>query len=208
MTVAQTPSAPPRRECFSVLLDRIEALARANGHAPSISVRQVLAVVGRRAYGPLLLAVGLFSISPATIVPGMTWLSAAVVLVLALQMMIGARHPWLPRRTLDANVSPSLLLATARNARPWARGVDAVLKPRLLGLSEPPFVNLAGALVALMALATFPLGLIPVAPLAPGITIALIGLGLTARDGLVLLVAGLFVPATVFLAYVGVTLTF
>ena len=44
----------------------------------------------------------------------------------------------------------------------------------------------AFACVAL-ALITFPLGLIPLAPLVPGISIIFFGLGVTAKDGLVLL---------------------
>jgi hypothetical protein len=176
--------------------------------APRISVGEILAVIGRRAFGPLLLAIGLFSISPATIVPSMTWATAVIVLVLAIQMMLGARHPWLPSAVLAAPVSPALLRTIARRARPWAERVDAVLKPRLPFLTEPPFINVAGALAALAALATFLLGLFPAAPLAPGITVVVLGLGLTARDGLVLLLSGLLAFGALALAYFGVVLSF
>lgn len=85
--------------------------------------------------------------------------------------------------------------------RAWARRIDAMLIPRLLFLSEPPFANLAGLACALAALATFPLGLIPVAPLAPGIAISFIGLGLFARDGLLLLAGGGVLGGALWLAY-------
>jgi hypothetical protein len=54
-------------------------------------------------------------------------------------------------------------------------------------MTEPPFANFAGLACALAALVTFPLGLIPIAPLAPGLAVAFIGLGLFVRDGLLLL---------------------
>ena len=75
-----------------------------------VTIRELLATVGRRSYGPLLLVIGLFSISPATIVPGMTWLSAGLTLVIALQMLVGRRTPWLPRGALDASVSREMVV--------------------------------------------------------------------------------------------------
>jgi hypothetical protein len=56
------------------------------------------------------------------------------------------------------------------------------------------------------SLATFPLGLIPVAPLAPGLAITIIGLGLFARDGLMLLIGGAIVGGAVWAAYAAIQL--
>jgi hypothetical protein len=65
--------------------------------------------------------------------------------------------------------------------------VDAVLKPRLTILSQPPLVNLVALCVLIAALITFPLALVPLAPLAPGLAVVFLGLGMVARDGLWLL---------------------
>jgi hypothetical protein len=43
-------------------------------------------------------------------------------------------------------------------------------------------------LVILAALITYPLSFVPIAPLLPGLAITLFGLGMTARDGLLLAV--------------------
>ena len=154
----------------------------------AVTFRDILATVGRRAYGPLLLIVGLFSISPATVVPGMTWLSAALVLVISLQMAVGQHRPWLPKHLLDASISRDGLMKGISALRPWARRIDALLKPRLTFLAAQPFVNLIAVLCVAAALITFPLGFVPFAPLAPGIAIVIFGLGMTAKDGLLLLV--------------------
>lgn len=177
-------------ESLSGLITRVEALAAEHPEIAHVTLGELLGAIGRRAYGPLLLAIGLFSISPATILPGMNWASAVVTLALAAQMVIGARHPWLPRRVLSVSVSRQAVRAAARGARSWARRIDSVLKPRLTFLANPPFINIAGLFSAAAALVTFPLALIPVAPVAPGAAIVLIGLGLTAKDGLLLLVGG------------------
>mgnify|MGYP002624386605 CR=1 FL=1 len=188
---------------FSRLLEAIDELAanRQVGNGLEVNVEDIAAVIGPRAYGPLLVVIGLFSISPATIAPGMTWFAAALTLVLSLQMTFGARHPWLPAALLRAHVSRSAIHATCEALRPWARRVDAIVKPRLVLFAEPPFMNLAGLFCVAAALATFPLGLIPVAPVLPGFAIVLVGIGLLVKDGLLLLVGGALVAAALGLAY-------
>ena len=172
----------------------------------AVTFREILATVGRRAYGPLLLFVGLFSISPATVVPGMTWLSATLVLVISLQMAVGQHRPWLPKRLLDATVSRDGLMKGISALRPWARRIDALLKPRFTFLAAQPFVNLIALLCVALALITFPLGFVPFAPLLPGVAIVLLGLGMTAKDGIVLLLGSawatvLFAGARTWLAH-------
>jgi hypothetical protein len=189
-------------QTFSHLVENIAALAANHelGGVRDVSVRNILNAIGRRAFGPLLLLVGLFSISPATIMPGMTWLAAAVALLLSVQMVFGARHPWLPRPVLNACLTRESVRAASDYARPWAQRIDRHLKPRLTVLAEAPFVNFAGLLCAAAALATFPLGLIPVAPVAPGLAITLVGLGLFIKDGVLLLFGGVVVGGALWLA--------
>ena len=204
-----TTGNTPRLHSFTHLVDAIGALAENHGvgGSASVSVGDVMDMIGRRSFGPLLLIVGLFSISPATIVPGMTWFSATLSLLFAVQLALGARYPWLPRSLLRVCIARDALRAgTNDGLRKWARRLDFVLRPRLVFLSEPPFANLAGLLCVAASVATFPLGLIPVAPLAPGIAITIIGLGLFARDGLILLIGGAIVGGAVWAAYATIQL--
>jgi hypothetical protein len=164
-------------------LDEIETRARESDGDP-FTLGDITEAVGRRSYGPLLLVIGLFAISPATVVPGMTWLSAALTLLVAGQMLLGLKQPWLPRKALRARLPLEGSLQAIDKLRPWAKRIDAVLKPRLAFLTQPPFVNLIALFVIAAALVTFPLGLIPLAPLAPGIAVVFFGLGMVARDGL------------------------
>ena len=201
---ARTVPARKPVENLQSLLDRLcgEVDSGLNPLAKDqVTFREVLATVGRRAYGPLLLVVGLFSISPATVVPGMTWLSASLVLVIASQMAVGASRPWLPKGALDATISRDLLLKAVKGFRPWARRIDLMLRPRLTFLTAPPLVNLIALMCVMSALVTFPLGLIPVAPLAPGLAIVLFGLGMTARDGLLLMLGAVLVGGAFWLAW-------
>ena len=165
------------------MLDEVERRARESDGEP-FRLGDITEAVGRRSYGPLLLVIGLFAISPATIVPGLTWFSAALTLLVAGQMLLGLHRPWLPRKALRARLPREASIQAIDKVRPWARRVDGVLKPRLVVLTQPPFVNLIALFVIAAALITFPLSIVPLAPLAPGLAVVFFGLGMVARDGL------------------------
>lgn len=177
---AQADSAPPHT--LADMLGRVSALAADNDQ---VNLGAVLGAIGRRAYGPLLLVIGLISISPLTAAPGATWIAATITLALSVQMAVGAPHPWLPNRVLAARMPGRVLRRAATAAMPWARRVDVALRPRMTWLIDPPFVFAIALACAATALITFPLGLVPLAPLAPGTAISLFGLALTTRDGLI-----------------------
>jgi hypothetical protein len=175
---------------LSTLLDVIEHKVDEDGQHTLITVREVLEVIGRRAYGPLLLIIGLISISPATVIPGATWAFAALTLVVSMQLALHRDTPWMPRKALSMRLSEEQLAKFVNAARPTAKALDRVVRPRLEFLADAPWVIGVALLCALAALITFPLGLIPLAPLAPGLAIVVFGLGLTARDGVLLALGG------------------
>ncbi len=197
-----TAAASRKKEpaTLNAVLDEIVEKCEHDSSPESLTLGEILESVGRRSYGPLLLVIGLFAISPATVVPGMTWAAAALTLVVAGQMAFGLPRIWLPKNLLQAQIPRDAVVGGVRKSRGFAKGVDAVLKPRLTFLSRPPFVNLVALLVIGAALITFPLGLIPLAPLAPGLAVVSFGLGMTARDGLWLALGSLAVGGAFWLA--------
>ncbi|KCZ90657.1 exopolysaccharide biosynthesis protein [Hyphomonas johnsonii] len=166
-----------------------------------VTVRDMLNAVGRRSYGPILLLLGFIAITPLTIIPGTSWLVALITLLIAGQIVLGRAFPWVPKRVLDLSFPRSALVAGVDQARKYARPVDKVLKPRLAFLSQPPFIGLSALVCIAAALVTFPLGLIPFGPVLPGLTVLLFGLGLTARDGFVLVAAGAGLASAIYLLF-------
>lgn len=190
----------PEADTLSEVLDEISSTVDEENAPPRMTLGELLGAVGRRSYGPLLLVIGLFAISPATIMPGMTWLTAALTLLIAGQMALGREHPWLPRWALNANAPRSMVRLSVRKARGWSGRIDGLLRARLTFLARPPFVNVIALMCVLAALITFPLGLIPFAPLAPGLAIVFFGLGMVAHDGLWLALGAGAVGAAFWLA--------
>lgn len=193
-----TPNpAPGRVVNLTGLLDRL--YDRFNDGSPPetrLSVEDLLETIGRRAYGPLLLFVGLFSISPASFITGMTWLLATIIILIAMQMLVGRPTPWLPGRILHISLSRGLLFKGLNALKPWAGRVDRFLKPRLAFLTGWPFVNLTALICIASALISYPAGFIPFAPFFPGMVIVFVGLGMTARDGVMILLGAALVIAS------------
>lgn len=164
----------------------------------TVTVGELLKVVGRRAHGPVLLLLGVIAVSPLTVIPGATWLVALLTVLFTLQVVIGLRHPWLPSRLLQTTFERRLLVGAVKESEKYAAILDALVKPRLAILTEPPFLQVVALACLGAALITFPLGLVPFAPILPGLTILLFGLALTARDGAVLLLAAMTLAGAVF----------
>lgn len=179
-------------ENLTSILDRIAKRIEDDGPAAksqNLSLGDILDIVGRRAYGPLLLTIGIMSVSPLALIPGSTWAFALLTLLVAAQMAFNLKHPWLPRSALRVSFSEEKVSGAIEKVRPWTAAVDKVVKPRLEFLAQEPWLLLIAILAIAAAIVTFPLSFIPLAPLVPGLAVILVGLGVTARDGLVLGIA-------------------
>ncbi len=166
----------------------LDSLADGTG-GEKVSVGDLLNAVGRRSYGPLLFLLAFIALSPVSYLPGINWLMAAVILVIAVQIAIGRDYPWVPRRLLETSFARKHLIRAIEAARPYTHMVDRLVAPRLTRLTDPPMAQLVGIACMAAAIIQFPLGLIVFGTILPNLAILLLGLGLTARDGLVILIA-------------------
>jgi hypothetical protein len=171
---------------LDVLQEKIDSDNRAGAGGGSITLEQVLEQIGRRAYGHLLLIIGLISVSPAALIPGSTTILATVTLLIAMQLLFHRKRPWMPKFALRMKLSERKLEKFIRFCRPATKFIDKIIRPRLRFLSEQPCVTFIALLVVAAALITYPLSFVPIAPLLPGLAVSLFGLGLTARDGILL----------------------
>jgi hypothetical protein len=190
MTTGRTskPGAIPKsRQNFSGLVNSL--VTETSGE--TVTLGQLMDIMERRSFGAVILLLGLIAISPLTIVPGATWLVATVTLLVSIQLLFGAKHPVLPKKLLGLSMKRSQLVGVAAAARKTAHTADALTAPRLEWLTRPPFVFAVALICVAASLITYPLGLIPFGPVLPGVSIVLMGVGLTAKDGVFLLLSGL-----------------
>lgn len=169
------------------LLAELDRAASSNG--ARVSVGEIMKAVGRRSFGPLLFLGGLLGMTPVSAVPTAPSLIALITILVSVQLLFGRESVWIPRFIEKLSVKADKVKKTVQVSRRPARIVDRLVKPRLEALTRPWADRLVALVCMLLAMAVPPLELLPFVAFVPATAIALFGLGLLARDGLLVLVA-------------------
>lgn len=151
------------------------------------TVGNVIDAFGGRGYGPLLLSLALIEILPTGAIPGVPTLVAILVVLVAGQLVAGRSSPWVPQKLRKRGFSEQKFDKTRQKVRPYTQKLDKALKPRLHKLTTPIAERVVGVVCILLAMTMPPLELVPFASSIPSSAIALLGVGLSARDGLIIL---------------------
>lgn len=152
--------------------------------ADTVSFDELLHHFRHRAFGVMVLAAALPAFLPLP--AGAGAISGPLVALFGLQMLLGLRFPWLPRRLRARGIPRTRFRRFSDRMRPWLLRVERLVKPRLAGFTEHIGCHLIsgvlllvlGILLALpIPLTNYPLGL-----LILGYAVALIE-----RDGVLML---------------------
>ncbi|MGL4494814.1 MAG: exopolysaccharide biosynthesis protein [Beijerinckiaceae bacterium] len=162
-----------------------------NGHGETIRFGSILEVLGTRAFALLMVLFALPNCIP--MVPPIPLISGLLIAGLAVQLVAGWRTPWLPRRIRNYEVKTAEVKRLVERATPMIHRLERFARPRLSFFEWAPFVRLIGIAVLIMALSLLVaapiIGQIPL-----GLAIALVGVGLVERDG-VLVTTGFIIGA-------------
>lgn len=151
------------------------------------SLGDLLDALDSRSFGPMLLIPALIAVSPLGGIPGMSLVTGSMIVLLAGQLMLGASHPWLPTWLLDLSFSHRRLEQVVEKSKPWVRWLEKPIQSRWEFLAQRPASQIVAAICILLAASFYPLALLPFAVAVPGIAIVLFAVGLTAQDGLLIL---------------------
>ena len=189
---------PEEPKDLGTLLDLLE---QAGEPDQPVSIDCMLQATGQRSFGALLLVPGLLVFSPLSGIPGLPSIFAVMITLIAVQLLIGRRHIWLPEWLLKRPASRSKYdRAMALLTRP-AGFIDRLLRTRLIFLTEGVAVRFNAVLCLLIAATMPPLELIPFGNTTAGAALSILGLGMMARDGVLVLIAiGFFVCLAYFVS--------
>jgi hypothetical protein len=127
--------------------------------------------------------------------PGFSMVLALPLLVAAPQMMIGRKDLWLPAWLAGRTMKRKTVQGSLRRFLPWLERLEGLVRPRLVFLTGQTGATVVGALCTLMAVVlVLPL---PFANLLPSLTVLLLSLGITRRDGLTVLIGIALLAAAV-----------
>lgn len=172
-------AAPPYTEKLSGILRSL-----LDTDAERICIGDLVDAFGPRAFGALLFVFALLSLVAA--VPGSSAVMAVPLLLIAPQLIIGVPNLWLPAALDRRSLKRADLEKVLGKVLPTLERIEKLLAPRLHWLVGSIGDRIVGlACLALAVVLALP---IPFFNLAPGMAIAALGLGLAARDGLVVLI--------------------
>ncbi len=162
----------------------LDKLGEAADDRDRVALGTMLGAVGTRSFGPLLLFAGVISFSPLSGIPGVPTVMATLVLLIAVQLLLGRDHFWLPDRLLKRSISNDKVAKALKWMRPPARLIDRWIKPRLTFLVKGPSQYVIASLCVVIGLGMPVMELVPFSATAAGAAITAFGLSLIAHDGL------------------------
>jgi hypothetical protein len=162
-----------------------------------ITVDEFCAVFKDRALGALIFVFAAPNVLPIPL-PGISALMGLPLLFLTLQLTFGRSVPWLPGWIGQRSFERTDLSSLVSRIDSWLVKLETYLRPRLVVLLHPPgerIVGLVGLVLAAVLFLPIPLG-----NMLPGLALALAGLAIMERDGVILIVAGVIALASLVIA--------
>ena len=148
----------------------------------ALTLREVISVLGGRAYLLLVLLLALPFITPIPL-PGLSTPFGLAIALIALRLSLG-QHPWLPERLLRKSVPRGFFGRLLTLTEKIIRLLERFLRPRLLALTGTALLRQLHAVFILVAALVLLLPLpIPLTNTFPAWTILLLATGLLERDG-------------------------
>ena len=189
------PGRRPGREAGTrALLDSL-----AQGHPDDLlTLRDLLAGLGRRAFGMLLFVASLPAFIP---IPIGGAIAGPLVVLIGVQLLIGLRRPWLPGFIARRGPRRDAMARFDRRISPWLGRLEHLIKPRLTAVLDHRAASMfTGLLLVVLGLLTsLP---IPLTNMLFGALLLFFALALLERDGVLMLVS--WVAGLVAIAVFGV----
>jgi hypothetical protein len=169
----------------------------AHGEGERVTFGEILLGLRHRAFGFATLVFSLPSCLPMP--PGIPTICGIALVVIALNLIAMRTRLWLPRAIAHKSVARADLARVVSWATPLMRRLERYCKPRLPIVTESVGKVLVGAVIFVLgAIMILPIPLLGNMP--PALAASVIALGMTERDGLIVLVGLLVSVAAVALA--------
>ncbi|HYG85871.1 MAG TPA: exopolysaccharide biosynthesis protein [Azospirillum sp.] len=155
------------------------AAFRADLPADRVTLAHLIAALGDRSLGTVLLALSLPTIAPVPL--GVSVLCDLPLMLFSLRLLFGRRDAVLPAWLLRLSVARSTAERMLDAVMPRLVWIEAMLKPRLPALAAVDKERWFGLLI--VVLITICIVPVPLMGWLPGFALVLISLGLIERDG-------------------------
>ena len=153
---------------------------------PTVSLREIVEAMGRVSFTPLLLVPAIALATPLSGIPLFSSIMGTLIFLVALQMLMRRDHIWLPNWLLDLSTKSKRVELAFSKIKPFVSWIDTYPNARFTILTRRPFVIFPQVLCLLSGLFLPFLEFVPFSSSLVGLAVALLALGMLARDGLIL----------------------
>lgn len=168
----------------------LDTMAEAASDKEKIHVKDIVEALGSRSLGPLLTVVGIIIVMPVIgDIPGVPVMMGSLILLVAIQLLVGREHPWLPKWLLNRAVSHEKFCKMVKMSRKPARFMDRITNVRLQMFIEGGGQYLIAFVCIAIACLTPFMELVPFSANVAGLALFAFGLALISRDGLLAVIA-------------------
>ena len=168
------------------ILDDLDELAE---DKDEVCIADVVEAFGDRSYGPFLLVPALVELTPIGAIPGVPTFLALVIAVVAVQMLVGESHLWLPGFIENRSVKGEKLAKASKKLRGIGKFMDKWFHGRMKHFTSRWYRRLAALIILFLCASIPPLEVLPFASSGPMLAIACFGVAIMVRDGLLMIVA-------------------
>jgi Uncharacterized ABC-type transport system, permease components len=190
----ESPPGPTQYHNLRDLLDAIEKKAK---EQDTICIDDILQLVGRRWYGPLLFVAGLVMMMPIVgDIPGVPVMMGLVVILISIQLLWKRKRVWLPRWICERRVASEKVIKGLRWFKKPAHFVDQFTDSRFEWAVQHAGLTMVALMSMMVAAVTPLLELIPFSATLAGFAIATFGISVLAADGIVAFIAIAFSVTT------------
>ena len=164
------------------------------GEGERVTFREILTRLRHRAFGFTLLIFALPCCLPMP--PGIPTVCGVAIVIIALNLIAARQRLWLPSAIADKSIARADLRRMVDRVAPYLERLERICKPRFAIVTEPVGKILIGMVI-------FALGFIMILPIPllgnmpPGFAASVIAIGMTERDGLIVLIGALVSVAAI-----------
>lgn len=151
-----------------------------------LTLGDILAETSERGFSLVIALVVLPFLFP--IPPGLTGVPGTACLILSVQMALGRRSPWLPKKVAQFKFPRWFALQLLNNLKRVTRVLEKIVRPRMLRLAESPYVwRLNGLCISWLAVLL--ISPVPMTNPIPTVGILLLAVATLEADGLLMCVS-------------------
>ncbi len=153
----------------------------------SVSLADIVEALEKRGFGALLLVPALITVLPTGAIPGVPAGCAVVICLVAGQLVIGLKKPWLPSPLGKVSISRKKLSNAIEKTKPYAEAMDEFATPRYEFLTKDISQRVIAVLCMALAVIMAMIGFVPFVPALFSLPVLLFAAGICLRDGLLTL---------------------